>query len=49
MSRLEITLDVETVPTQAAIFKDDITVECPGNITKAETKEKREIEKKGVR
>lgn len=43
---LELTLDVETIPTQKQIFIDGIDIACPGNYTKADSITKWEKEKK---
>jgi len=45
MERLEITIDVETIPTQNPAFMN-FDVPCPGNISKADTIAKWEAEKK---
>lgn len=46
MSTLELTIDVETIPTQNPKFIAELDVKCPGNITKPESIIKWEKDKK---
>lgn len=46
MSTLNLTIDIETIPTQDPEYFKGITVNCPANITKPESIAKWEVEKK---
>ncbi|MFV2057329.1 MAG: 3'-5' exonuclease, partial [Thiohalomonadales bacterium] len=40
MSILELTIDVETIPTQSQVLIDSIDIKCPGNIKKPDSVQK---------